>query len=607
MAGARRRSEQAPETWTPPTTGDLRSPFHYLFWLARSQPRRIALGATFGSCWMVGLAVPPWVLSRAVDEGLVAGDLTTLVRWALVLLVVGLLTAALSIARHRTMTKIRMDASFRSIRATVWHTSRLGASLSRRVRAGEVVTIGVADVNTVAQAMTVTGPGVGAVLAYAVVAALLFTTSPLLAAVVLAGVPLLAVAVGPILHRIQRSGDEYRKHQGTLTMRLVDVLAGLRVVNGLGGKANVAERYGEQSQALVTRGYRVAGPTSWLGALATGLPALFLAAVVWLSARMAAVGTITVGDVVAVYGYVAVLVVPVAALIEGGGDLARARVAGQRIVDLLNLPVAHHDDPDPVNLPVGGGPLADPLSGVVVRPGLFTALVADRPADAQGVLTRLGRVAAAEGTGVLWAGVSIDEVTRAEFRSRLVVAENDAEVFTGTVREIVAGRAEPDDDRIRTALRTAVAADVVEALPGGLDATVAAGGSDLSGGQRQRIRLARAAHTAADVLLADDPTSAVDANTEAAMIDRLRAARRDTTTVVTTTSPLVLDRADEVVVLIDGRVVATGTHRDLLRSDQDYRALVSRAWDESVSRAGDERAGDDRAGDDRAGDEEVAP
>ncbi|MFC6159117.1 ABC transporter transmembrane domain-containing protein [Kribbella jiaozuonensis] len=569
-AAVRRWLDRMAETWAPPGAGDLASPMRLLYWLARSQPRRIVWGAVLGTVWTVGLTVPPWVLSRAVDDGLVADDTSALVGWALLLLAVSVMNALLGIARHRTMTKVRMDASFRAVRATVWHTSRLGASLSGRVSAGEVVTVGMADVYTVAMALTVTGPGVGAVIAYAVVAVVLFTINPLLAAVVLAGVPLLAIAVGPFLQRIERTGGEYRVHQGRLTIRLVDVLAGLRVLNGLGGKQFVAERYQDQSQRLVRRGYRVAGPTSWVVALSTGLPALFLAAVVWLSARMAATGEITIGDVVAVYGYVAVLVVPVSFFIEGGGDIARARVAGQRIINLLNLPVARRNDGDPAA--IGTVPLVDTVSGVIIKPGALTALVTARPAEAIGVIERLGQVHTDS-----QAGMEIDEPAREEFRRRLVVADNDAEVFAGTVRDVVAGRIEPDDERIRTALRVAVAEDIVEALPGGLDATIAAGGTDLSGGQRQRIRLARAIYATPDVLLAVEPTSAVDANTEAAMIDRIREVRRDTTTVITTTSPLVLDRADDVIVLVDGKVSSVGTHAQLLRSDPYYRDLVSRA------------------------------
>jgi ABC-type multidrug transport system fused ATPase/permease subunit len=104
----------------------------------------------------------------------------------------------------------------------------------------------------------------------------------------------------------------------------------------------------------------------------------------------------------------------------------------------------------------------------------------------------------------------------------------------------------------------------------------------LSGGQRQRLRLARALYAAPDVLLAVEPTSAVDALTEAAVVDRLRVARRGLTTVVTTTSPLVLDQADEVIFLAHGRATASGTHEELLRDNAAYRDLVSRVQDGQV-------------------------
>ncbi|WP_231920279.1 ABC transporter transmembrane domain-containing protein [Microlunatus soli] len=570
-------SDRAEQRWSPPSPRDLAGPFRFLFWLTRSQLRRVAVGAGLGIGWAVGLAVPPWALAHAIDDGFVAGDHRALVGWSVVLLITGILIAALSIARHRTMTKIRMDASFRAARTTVWHTSRLGASLRSRVNAGEVVTVGIADVQTVAMALTVTGPGVGAVVGYLVVAVLLVAISPVLAVVILLGVPLLAVAVGPLLHRIERTGGEYRVQQGRLTTRLVDALAGLGVLNGLGGKAWVADRYAQQSRRVVAAGYRVAKPASWVGALATGLPSLFLAAVVWLSARLAASGAITIGDLVAVYGYVAVLVVPVAQFIEGAGDIARARVAAHRIIDLLNLPAGQDTDPVPVR--AGCGPLVDPESGVVVRPGLLTALVATHPVDARTVIERLGRLPhpATITEAATWNGVPITDLDRNEFRTRLLVADNDAEVFAGTVREIVAGRLEPDDVRIRAALRIAAADDVVQALPGGLDAAVAAGGRDLSGGQRQRIRLARAVYAAPDVLIAVDPTSAVDANTEAVMINRLGDSRREVSTMISTSSPLVLDRADEVIFLADGRVSAIGTHAELTRTVPGYRDLVSRA------------------------------
>lgn len=237
---------QAVGDWVAPGPRDSSSPVRFLWWLVRSQARRIAAGAALGSSWMIGLALLPWVLSHVVDDGLIAGDTTALVGWSMALLAMNVANAVLAISRHRTMTKIRMDASFRTVRAVVRHTAWLGSSLSQRVGAGEVVTIGIADVQIVAQSLTVTGPGFGAVVAYAAVAVVLFTISPTLALIVLAGVPLLGLSIGPLLQRIGRTGTDYRVHQGQLTTRLVDVLSGLRVLNGLGGKQIAAERYGRQ-------------------------------------------------------------------------------------------------------------------------------------------------------------------------------------------------------------------------------------------------------------------------------------------------------------------------------------------------------------------------
>jgi ABC-type multidrug transport system fused ATPase/permease subunit len=564
------------QSGTSPEPAYLRTPLRFLVWLVVSQRRRIAAGATFGTLWMVGLTLPPYLLSRAIDDGLQAKDGRALLGWVTALFGVGAMNALLGIARHRTMTKIRMDASFRTTRAIVRQATALGASLPRRITAGEVVAIGISDVQMIAQSLTVTGPGVGALVAYAVVAGLLLSVSQLLALVVLAGVPVLVVTVGPLLHRLQRVGAGYREQQGALTARLVDVVTGLRILNGLGGKDAYARRYHRESQALRRTGYKVGAVTSWVDALGTGLPALFLAVVTWLAARMTAEGSITIGDLVAVYGYVAVLVMPVSAFIEGGSDLTRATVAARRVTRFLSLAPERADDGPSVDAPSSPAVLHDPVSDVAVPPGLLIALAGARPADGAAVVERLGRFSASAAT---WGGVRLDEIALGQVRDRILVADNEADLFAGSVREVVAGRGEPDDDNVREAIRAAAASDVVDALPDGLDSAVTAQGRNLSGGQRQRLRLARALYAAPETLLAVEPTSAVDAHTEAAMILGLRGARRGMTTVVTTTSPLLLDQADAVVYLVEGRAMASGTHHDLLRTQPGYRALVARGAD----------------------------
>ncbi|MFJ6648830.1 ABC transporter ATP-binding protein [Streptomyces sp. NPDC091290] len=562
------------DAYGDPGEPDRRGGLRYLGWLVGRQMARSAAGALISSVWMVLLAATPYLLSRAVDEGLADGDRRALWGWTAALFVVGVFNAWLSIMRHRTMTRVRMDANFRTVKVLVDHAVRLGAALPRRIGAGEVVTIGVGDVQTISGSLTVVGPGVGAVIAYLVVAALLVSVSVPIAVVVLLGMPLIGVLVGPLLGRLQGTETEYRELQGVLTARITDLAGGLRVLNGLGGKGLVADAFRRDSQRLRAQGYRVGAVTSWVQALGVGLPTLFLAVVTWLAARLAAQGAITIGELVSVYGYVAVLVAPVAFFIECGYQVSRGVVAARRVVRFLRLEPM--EDTGTRDAPAEPAPLYDPESGVRVLPGRLTALAGARPADAAAVVDRLGRYTPSEAT---WGGVPLAEIPAALVRERILVADHEADLFAGPLRELLSGHTDRDEAAIARAVRTAVAEDVVRGLPDGLDSPVDAQGRNLSGGQRQRVRLVRALLAEPEVLLAVELTSALDAHTEARVAERLRADRAGRTTVVTTTSPLVLDRADVVHYLVDGKVAATGTHRGLLDHETGYRSLVARDED----------------------------
>ncbi|MFI8951796.1 ABC transporter transmembrane domain-containing protein [Streptomyces sp. NPDC053750] len=591
------------DAYEDPGTPDRRSGRHYLGWLVRRQWRRCAAGAVFASIWMVLLAATPYLMARAVDHGLEPGDLGALGLWTGALVAVGMLNAWLGVLRHRTMTRVRMDANFRTVKVVVGHAVRLGAALRRQVGTGEVVTIGVGDVQTISQSLTAVGPGVGAVVAYASVGALMLSVSTQLALVVLLGVPLLGVLLGPLMGRLQGREAEYRERQTVLTARIGDLAGGLRVLNGLGGKSLVADAFRRDSARLRAQGYEVGAVTSWIQALGVGLPMLFLALVTWLGARQAAQGHISVGELVSVYGYVVALGWPVAFLIEMGHQLSRGVVAARRVVAFLRL------DPEPDtgtrDAPAEPSPLYDPASGVRVLPGRLTALAGPRPADAAEIVDRLGRYTPSD---VTWGEVRLDEVRLAQVRPRILVAEAEADLFAGHLRDVI-GDAEPDvrgagsidvrlrrvgatshtkpadaqqpaeadaDAHLTQAIHAAAADDIVQALPDGLQTPVAAQGRTLSGGQRQRLRLVRAFLTDPEVLLAVEPTSALDAHTESTVANRLRDARKGRTTVVAATSPLMLDQADVVHYLVDGKVVATGTHRELLDTEPGYRSLVAR-------------------------------
>jgi ABC-type multidrug transport system fused ATPase/permease subunit len=490
--------------------------------------------------------------------------------------VAGIALSWLGIMRHRTMTFVREDATARSAEVLLRQLSRIGAVLPRKLAAGEVATVGGSDISYTSQVLTMTGPGVGAVLAYAMVAVLLWSVAPMLALFVLLGVPVVVLVVGPLLRRLERAESTYRHQQGLLTTRAGDIVAGLRILAGVGGRGLFARRYEQRSQALLSEGYRVGAVNSWIDALTVAIPGLFLAAVVWLAARMAADGQITIGEMVAVYGYTAILLIPVWFLLAGSHDVIRGRVSARRIVALLRL------SPDEVggqatrSAPEHPADLYDPDTRLTVHSGLVVGVAAADPADALALADRLGRYAVSD---VTWGGVPVCAVPLDEVRDRILVAEHDAYLFAGTLRETLRIRAGRDDPELMRAVHAASADDVVDALPDGLDTSIEARARTLSGGERQRVRLARALLAEPEVLILIDPTSAVDAHTEARVAQRLREVRAGRTTVVLATSPLLLGYADTVAYLVDGRIADTGTHAELLDRCPGYRRLVARDSD----------------------------
>lgn len=559
-----------------PGTPDSRSALRYLWWMAGTQLPTLAAGMTMAIIWMVAQALTPAAIGRAIDAGLTERDLGALATWSAVFLGLGLVQAASGIMRHRLAVFNWLSAAYRTVQLTVRQANHLGATLPKRLATGEVVSIGTADIGHIGNAMDITARATGAVVAIVTVAVIMLRTSVPLGLVVVVGVPVLMAVVGLLIRPLHSRQQAYRDQQGDLTTRASDIVAGLRVLRGVGGEAVFAARYRAESQALREAGVRVARVESLLEAAQVLLPGGFVVLVTWLGARFAATGQITVGELVAYYAYAVFLIMPLRTLTEALGKYTRGHVSARRIVRLLRLTPEIADPAAPARVPAAMAPLADPESGLVVRPGIVTAIAAAVPEDATAIADRLGRFT--DG-GATLGGVPLRELDRATVRKLVLVADNDARLFTGVLRAQLDPRGTASDVQIVAALRAASATDIVAALPEGLDAEVAERGREFSGGQQQRLRLARALLADPPILVLVEPTSAVDAHTEARIAASLGWARRGRTTVVCTTSPLMLDRADRVAYVEGGRVVAEGTHRQLLEEEPRYAATVTRGED----------------------------
>jgi len=530
----------------------------------------------FGIVWMVGQAFMPAAIGRAIDKGIAGHDGGQLLLWSGILLALGVIQAVAGIMRHRFAVFNWLSAAYRTVQVTVRHAGHLGATLPARKGAGEIVSIGTSDISHIGNGLDITARFAGAIVAVVTVATILLRASVPLGLVVIIGVPLLVGTVSLLIRPLHHRQQAYRDQQGALTDRAGDIVTGLRVLRGIGGEQTFTDRYTEHSQGLRSAGVRVARVESVLEAAQVLLPGVFVVLVTWVGARFAVAGQITPGQLVAFYGYAVFLVFPLRTITEAVDKMTRAHVGAKRLVAVLSISPDLAEPAVPAATPSTSGELVDAESGVVIRSGIVTAIAAADPDDAVVIADRLGRYR--DGLVTL-SGVPLRDLRRATVRELILVADNEARLFTGVLRaELAAARSgdDPTDAEIHAALLAASATDILDGLPEGLDAPVAERGREFSGGQQQRLRLARALLTDVPILVLVEPTSAVDAHTEARIAGRLRAARAGRTTVVASTSPLVLDRADHVLYVEDGKVIAEGTHRELLDTEPRYQATVTR-------------------------------
>ncbi|MEV0195444.1 ABC transporter ATP-binding protein [Nonomuraea sp. NPDC050691] len=554
-----------------PGTPDIRGPLHYLWWNARRQLPSLLGGIGFATVWWLVQALVPAVIGKGVDA-VTAEDARSLVLWSLALLGLGLVQAYTGLMRHRLAVYNWLAAAYRTVQVTARQAARLGATLPKRLSTGEVVSVGNSDIAHIGNSMDILLRGTGSVVAIVTVTVILISTSLPLGLMVLVGVPLMAVAVGPLLRPLHRRQKAQRDLTGDLSTRAADIVAGLRVLRGIGGERVFADRYREESQRVRHAGVAVSRVESLLEGAQILLPGLLIAAVTGVGASFAIGGQISTGQLVAFYGYAVFLIGPMRTLTEAADKLTKGHVAARRVVRILSM----EPEVSGGTGASGGGVLRDTFSGVTLQPGTLTAVAASAPDDAIAIADRLGRYT---GGDVTFGQAELAELPIEEVRSRILVADNGARLFTGRLRDELDVRGGASDDEVGRALRAACAEDIVEALPDGLEAQVAEGGREFSGGQQQRLRLARALIADPEVLILVEPTSAVDAHSEARIADRLARARAGRTTLVCTTSPLVLDRTDHVIYVEDGRVLAEGTHRELLESSPAYAATVTRGED----------------------------
>jgi ABC-type multidrug transport system fused ATPase/permease subunit len=430
------------------------------------------------------------------------------------------------------------------------------------------------------------------------IAAVLVWLNGRLAAIALVVLPLYVLNQSLFARKIRALSLEIRAQVSAIYALLSERVSAVRVVRSFAKQDAELAALDERIRTHRDLSWRNTRLGATLGLLATLISGAGTVAVLTLGAWLVGRGELTVGGLLAFYSLIGQLYGPIVRLTQFQATAQATAVSIERLFEIFDEPEPVSDTPGarPLEAPVGRiefrdvsfryrDDLPDVLEGInlTLEPGRTLGLIGPSGAGKSTLLALAARLYDVEpGRGrVLFDGVDVRDWRLADLRRAVGLVPQSALLFEGTIRSNLAyAREDADEAALWDALKTADLAATVAALPDGLDAPVGERGLSLSGGQRQRLALARALVAGPSVLLLDDCTSALDAETEGRIQDALHA-RGGATRVIVSHKASSVCRADWIAVLHDGRIVEQGTHDDLMAADGPYAANY-RAQTESL-------------------------
>ncbi|MFF2453699.1 ABC transporter ATP-binding protein [Isoptericola sp. NPDC058082] len=418
-----------------------------------------------------------------------------------------------------------------------------------------------------------------------------------LSALLLVVVPVLGIAMGLLMWRMVPYFKAMQKRIDAINGVLREQITGLRVVRAFVRENRELERFGATNEAL----YDTSLNAGKLMALAFPMVMLIMnassVAVLWFGAQRIDNGQMEVGALMAFLSYIMYILMAVMMSTMMVMMVPRASVAAGRISEVLETETSVTEPAAPVSLSSladGEGPRGEVrFEGVGFRypgadepvlhdlaftasPGRVTAIIGSTGAGKTTLLNLVPRLFDVTEGRVLLDGVDVRDLATGDLGSQLGLVPQKAFLFSGTVADNLRyGKADATEEEMWAALEIAQARDFVEALPEGLEAPVAQGGTTFSGGQRQRLAIARAVVRHPRVYLFDDSFSALDYSTDARLRAALRPRTQDATVLVVAQRVATIRDADQILVLDHGRIVGRGTHAGLLADNETYQEIVS--------------------------------
>jgi ATP-binding cassette subfamily B protein len=567
-----------------------------LWRLLRGHQQVIAFATLLTLCATAAGLVQPMLVRQVID----AAETGVVAAWLVVVLLVALAGQAVIEASgryllDRTSERILLSLRLRLIR----HLVRLHMRVYDQQRVGDLISRTSTDTTVVRQAaansfadiVTNTIGVLGAVM-------LMVWLDPLLFLLVLLVVSVASAMMLTVLVRVRATAARGQTSVGDMTAELERALTAIRTVRACQAEQREAERIGARARAANRAGLRMAKLDSVIA------PAIELAVngsvlvVLLVGGLRVAHGSLSLGDLVAFLLYVTYLVMPLSSLFHAMATVQRGLGALERVNSVLAMPGETGGSPPPSARPAGAAvrrvadgtpavefrdvwfgyqdrPVLRGVSFVVPRRG-YVALVGRSGAGKSTIFELIERFYEPDRGEIRIGGRQVRSMDRSDVRALVNLVEQQAPVLHGTLRDNIA-YAVPDapEEELRWAVRMASLQELVARLPRGLDTEVGEHGSALSGGERQRVAIARALLARPAILLMDEPTSQSDAFNEVALTAAMRKVASDRALFVVAHRISTVRAAERIIVLDEGKVVATGRHADLVRTSLVYQRLAS--------------------------------
>src|SRR3954453_18635077 len=364
----------------PGPAPDTRTPAAFLRWLLRLQWPVIALSTVVGVLWQLPLTVGPLLFGKAIDHGIVVHSTSGTLFWAGLLLLVTLIGATFGIVLHTLVVRTWLIGLYGTMKMVTRKVVQMGRVLPRRTPTGEVLSVASSDSDEFGGLTEIVSRAASQLVAYLVVAFIVLSTSRALGVLILLAAPVLVAAAMPLLRPLQARQQIERSRNSELTSMAADIVAGLRILRGIGGERTFGRNYDRQSQLARQAGVSAGIWQAAIEAVGVLFSGVFIVLLVWLGTRQVINGDLTIGQLISFLGYALFMIYPIQTFFELAQKMTRATVSARKAIAIFEEQPPWPDRADSTSLPERGD-LVDELSGFVAREGLLTIVVTGVPED----------------------------------------------------------------------------------------------------------------------------------------------------------------------------------------------------------------------------------